>query len=69
MCINMENVNARVGSFNQFGPSRPVRRKMVALITPHSGLSMKRTDKMVGMEGTAQGRMNRADRALIHQRV
>jgi hypothetical protein len=38
------------------------------LITPHSGLSMKRTDRMVGIDGTAQGRMNSTDRILIHQR-
>ena len=30
---------------------------------------MKRTDRMVGMEGTAHGRMNSTDSALIHQRV
>ena len=30
---------------------------------------MKRTDRMVGIEGTAQGRMNSAARILIHQRV
>src|SRR5688572_22428842 len=69
MCMSMENDSASVGSFSQFGPSRPVMRKIVELITPHSGLSMKRTDRMVGMEGTAQGRMNSTDSALIHQRV
>ena len=42
---------------------------MVLLITPHSGLSMKRTDRMVGIDGTAQGRMNSTASALIHQRV
>jgi len=29
---------------------------------------MKRTDRMVGIDGTAQGRMNTAARMLIHQR-
>ena len=29
---------------------------------------MKRTDRMVGIEGTAQGRMNSSERILIHQR-
>src|SRR6185503_12320105 len=54
-CISIEKLNASVGSLSQFGPSSPVRRKIVVLITPHSALSMKRTDRMVGIEGTAQG--------------
>src|SRR5437868_2675342 len=54
MCISIENDSASVGSFSQFGPSAPVSRKIVLLITPHSGLSMKRTDRIVGIEGTAQ---------------
>jgi hypothetical protein len=37
-------------------------------MTPHSGLSMKRTDRMVGMEGTAHGMMNSTDSTLIHHR-
>ena len=55
-----------VGSFSQFGPSSKVSRKMSWLITPHSGLSMKRSDMMVGIDGTAQGRMNSTDSHLIH---
>ena len=42
---------------------------MVLLITPHSGLSMKRTDRMVGIDGTAHGRMKSTASTLIHQRV
>ncbi len=42
---------------------------MVALMIPHSGFSMKRSDRMVGIDGTAQGRMKSSDRPLIHQRV
>ena len=38
-------------------------------MTPHSGLSMKRIDRMVGIDGTAQGRMKSTDSTLIHQRV
>src|SRR6185369_6872226 len=68
-CISIEKDSARAGSLSQFGPSRPVSRKIVELITPHSGLSMKRTDRMVGIEGTAHGRMNSTDSALIHQRA
>ena len=30
---------------------------------------MKRTDRIVGIDGTAQGRMNSTARILIHQRV
>src|SRR5689334_5131998 len=67
MCIRIEKLNASVGSFSQFGPSSPVSRKIRLLITPHSGLSMNRTDRIVGIDGTAQGRMNSADRILIHQ--
>src|SRR5512134_270627 len=68
MCISIEKLSASVGSLSQLGPSNPVSRKMVLLITPHSGLSMKRTDRMVGIDGTAQGRMNSTDSARIHQR-
>src|SRR3954463_8573458 len=68
-CSPFENVSASHGSFSQFGPSSPVKRKISELMTPHSGLSMKRTERMVGMEGTAHGMMNSTDRALIHQRV
>src|SRR3954471_6015507 len=68
MCISIENDSASVGSFSQLGPSMPVKRKISVLMTPHSGFSMKRTDRMVGMDGTAQGMMNSTDSALIHQR-
>src|SRR6266567_7752367 len=68
MCTTMESVSASVGSFSQFGPSSPVNLKISVLITPHSGLSMKRTDKMVGIDGTAQGRMNKTDSHLIQLR-
>src|SRR6478735_6491926 len=68
-CITIEKDSAMAGSFSQLGPSRPVKRKISELITPHSGLSMKRTERLVGIEGTAQGRMNSTESALIHQRV
>src|SRR5688572_17294038 len=68
MCISIEKQSASIGSLSQLGPSSAVSRKMVLLITPHSGLSMKRTDRMVGIDGTAHGRMNSAASALIHQR-
>ena len=69
MCISMEKDKANVGSFSQLGPSAPDNRKIKELITPHSGLSMKRTDKMVGIEGTAQGKMKISEMILIHHRV
>src|SRR3954470_16522756 len=61
-------VSATVGSFSQFGPSSPVSLKISVLITPHSGLNMKRTERMVGIEGTAQGRMNSTESHLIQER-
>src|SRR6476469_4748812 len=51
MCISMENDSASVGSFSQFGPSMPVSRKISVLTTPHSGFSMNRTERIVGMDG------------------
>src|SRR4051795_6201271 len=67
-CMSIEKPRASVGSLSQLGPSAPVSRKISVLITPHSGFSMNRTDRMVGMEGTAHGMMNSTDSALIHQR-
>ncbi len=61
-------VSATVGSLSQFGPSSPVSLKISVLTTPHSGLNMKRTDRMVGIDGTAQGRMNSTDSHLIQGR-
>src|ERR1700687_2710561 len=53
--------NASVGSLSQFGPSSPVRLKMKWLMIPHSGLNMKRMDRIVGIDGTAHGRMKSSD--------
>src|ERR1700716_692088 len=61
-------VSATVGSLSQFGPSSPVSLKISVLTTPHSGLNMKRTERIVGIEGTAQGRMNSTDSHLIQGR-
>ena len=69
ICISMDRLKAKVGSFNQFGPSRPVQRKIALLIMPHSGLSIKRTDKIVGIEGTAQGNIKSAATHFTHQRL
>src|SRR5437764_14649562 len=55
-CISMEKPSASVGSFSQLGPSAPVRRKISVLITPHSGFSMNRTDRIVGIDDSAHGR-------------
>src|SRR6266704_2004610 len=57
------------GSLSQFGPSRPVKRKNRELMIPHSGLSMKRIDRIVGIDGTAQGRINTSDSHLIQVRA
>src|SRR5260370_42301857 len=69
MCTTMESDSASVGSFSQFGPSSPVRLKISVLITPHSGLSMKRTDRMVGIDGNAQGSTNSTVKTLTNQRL
>src|SRR5215213_2430080 len=58
MWTRIARPSAIFGSLSQFGPSAPVRRKIVVLITPHSGLSMKRMERIVGIDGTAHGRMN-----------
>ena len=68
MCASIEKLSAKVGSLTQFGPSNPVNLKINELITPHSGFNMKRIDKIVGIDGTAHGRMNTSESALIHQR-
>src|SRR3954454_3094862 len=68
MCTRIAIDSASDGSLSQFGPSSPVNLKISWLITPHSGLSMKRTDRMVGIDGTAQGRMNSTDSHLIQER-
>src|SRR4051812_4071697 len=57
MCISIEKASARVGSFSQFGPSMRKKWNRVLLITPHSGFSMNRTERIVGIDGTAHGRM------------
>src|SRR5437773_2608970 len=66
VCIDGQVMNL---NFSQLGPSRPVKRKMSELMIPHSGLSMKRIDRIVGIDGTAQGRMNTSDSHLIHVRA
>src|SRR4030081_2914827 len=68
ICIPIAIESATVGSLSQFGPSSPVSLKMTWLTMPHSGLNMNRTDRMVGIEGTAHGRMNSTDSHLIHVR-
>src|SRR3954467_7005257 len=65
----IDSDRASAGSFSQFGPSSVVSEKMIWLITPHSGLSMKRTEMIVGIEGTAHGRTNSTDRIFTHQRL
>jgi len=56
------------GSLSQFGPSCAVSLKITELITPHSGLNMKRIEKMVGIEGTAQGMMKITESQRIQMR-
>src|SRR5215208_126967 len=63
-CISIEKPSANVGSLSQLGPSAPLSRKISELMTPHSGLSMKRTDRIVGIDGTAYGSMETTERIL-----
>src|SRR2546422_2456785 len=68
MCVSIASPRPIRGSFSQFGPSRAVSLKMRLLITPHSGLNMKRIEKIVGIDGTAQGRRNNTDIQRIQAR-
>src|ERR1700684_1944244 len=69
ICTRIAMVSATAGSLSQFGPSSPVNLKISWLTMPHSGLNMNRTDRMVGIDATAQGRMNSTDSHLIQLRV
>src|SRR5687768_1001192 len=68
MCVSIARPRPICGSFSQFGPSIKVSLKMVELITPHSGLNMKRIEKMVGIDGTAHGSRNSTDIQRIQTR-
>src|SRR6266849_1585020 len=68
MCVSMARPRPMRGSFSQLGPSAAVSLKITELITPHSGLNMKRIEKMVGIEGTAQGRRKITETQRIHVR-
>src|SRR3954467_5218340 len=68
MCTTIAIVRPSVGSLSQFGPSRAVRRNQTELMMPHSGFSMKRIEKMVGIAGTAHGMMKMTESQRIHAR-
>src|SRR5882672_6511205 len=68
MCVSIASPRPMCGSLSQFGPSAAVSLKMRWLITPHSGLNMKRIEKMVGIDGTAQGSRNTTESQRIHVR-
>jgi hypothetical protein len=68
MWVRIASDNASIGSLSQLGPSSPVKRKISELTKPHSGLSMNRIDRMVGIEGSAQGRTKRAASQRIQTR-
>ncbi len=69
MCTSIAIDSASQRSLSQLGPSSAVSLKMTWLTTPHSGFSMKRIDRIVGIDGTAHGRMNSTDSHLIHGRA
>src|SRR5687768_7892753 len=58
MCTSIAIERPSQRSLSQFGPSSAVSRKITELMIPHSGLSMKRNERIVGIDGTAHGRMN-----------
>src|SRR6185503_13873053 len=68
MCVSIASDRPMVGSFSQLGPSSAVSRKITELITPHSGLNMKRIEKMVGIDGIAQGSRNSTETQRIQTR-
>src|SRR5882762_5569145 len=68
MCTTIAMVSASDGLLSQFGPSCAVRRKMSELMIPHSGFSMKRIEKMVGIAGTAHGMMKITESQRIQAR-
>src|SRR5688572_7680596 len=68
MCVSMARPRPMRGSLSQFGPSAAVSLKITVFTTPHSGLNMKRIEKMVGIDGTAQGSRNSTDSQRIHTR-
>src|SRR3954465_8742365 len=68
MCTTIAMDSASVGLVSQFGPSWAVSRKMSEFTIPHSGLSMKRMEKMVGIAGTAHGMMKITDNHRIQVR-
>src|SRR2546422_1165493 len=68
MCVSIESERPIAGSLSQFGPSCSVSLKMVELMIPHSGLNMKRIEKIVGIDGTAHGRMKITESQRIQTR-
>src|SRR5687767_1963287 len=68
MCVSIARLSPMYGSFSQFGPSLSVSLKMVELMIPHSGLNMKRIEKIVGIDGTAHGSRNSTESQRIHVR-
>src|SRR5256885_2901118 len=68
ICTTIAMVKPSVGSLSQLGPSSAVSRNHTELIRPHSGFSMKRIEKIVGIAGTAHGMMKITDSQRIHVR-
>src|SRR5919106_1283964 len=52
MCVSIDRPRPMRGSLSQFGPSTAVIRKITEFTTPHSGLNMKRIEKIVEIDGT-----------------
>src|SRR5207237_10512378 len=68
MCVSIARPRPMRGSLSQFGPSAAVSLKITVLITPHSGLNMKRIEKIVGIDGRANGRRHSTGSQRNHTR-
>src|SRR5688500_17131767 len=68
MCVSIARLRPICGSFSQFGPSCAVSLKITEFTTPHSGLNMKRMEKIVGIDGTAHGRRKITESQRIQTR-
>ena len=57
MWTKITEPKARSGLTSHHGPSMPNRVQSRLLNIPHSEFSIQRNEKIVGIDGTAQGRM------------
>src|SRR5918996_6276823 len=61
--------SARFGRTSHHGASMPNQYQRMLLSIPHSEFSIQRNDRMVGIDGTAHGRMKMIESQRIQGRV